>query len=51
MGGDTVMVKNLKIISIDPKNNELTISGPVPGAPKGLLIIKKLRGGKKNEQS
>ena len=51
MGGDTVMVKNLKIISIDSKNNELTISGLVPGAPKGLLIIKKLGGGKKNEQS
>lgn len=51
MGSDTVTVKNLKIISIDPKNNELTISGPVPGTPKGLLVIKKLRGGKKNEQS
>lgn len=51
MGGETVMVKNLKIISIDPKNNELTISGPVPGTAKGLLVIKKLRGEKKNEQS
>lgn len=49
MGGNTVTVKNLKIISIDPKNNELTISGPVPGTTKGLLIIKKLRGGKKSE--
>jgi len=50
MGGERVTVKNLKIISIDPKNNQLTIAGPVPGRPKGLLVIKKLKGGKKSEQ-
>lgn len=44
MGTDTVTVKNLVVVGID--ENELTVSGPVPGAPKGLLIISKIRSGK-----
>jgi large subunit ribosomal protein L3 len=41
MGQDTVTVKNLKVVALDPEKNELQISGPVPGAPKSLLIIRK----------
>lgn len=37
MGGDRVSVKNLKIIKIDPENNELYISGAVPGR-RGTLV-------------
>ncbi len=42
MGQDTVTVKNLKIVDIQPETNEITVSGPVPGIPGGLLIIKKI---------
>lgn len=41
MGGDTVTIKNLRVIAVDADKNELHLSGPVPGAPKSLLIIKK----------
>lgn len=42
MGTDKVTVKNLKIISIDPDNNEMFVSGSVPGNNGGLLVIKRL---------
>lgn len=42
MGSDTVTVKNLKIVNIDSEKNELQVSGPVPGRPGGLLIIKRI---------
>ena len=41
MGGDTVTVRGLKVVSVDPTNNMLTIKGVVPGGRKGLLIIQK----------
>ena len=49
-GGKTVTVKNLKVILVDPEKNELDISGPIPGIPGGLLLIRRLRR-KKNGQS
>jgi large subunit ribosomal protein L3 len=51
MGGDTVTVKSIKVISIDAEKNEMTVLGPVPGAPKGLLIIKKVASGKLSDIS
>lgn len=41
MGGETVTIKNLKVVSIDPEKDEIRVSGPVPGIPGGLLIIRK----------
>lgn len=38
MGGDTVTVKNLKVI--EATETELIVKGLVPGAKQGLLIIK-----------
>ena len=38
-GGQKVTVKNLTVISIDEKNKILTLSGPVPGANKGIIKI------------
>lgn len=46
MGTDTVTVKNLKVVSVDPEKSELTLSGSVPGSPGSLLIIRKLAEGK-----
>ena len=41
MGNDTVTVRNLKVVAIDPTTQTLTISGVVPGAINGLLVIAK----------
>lgn len=46
MGGERVTLKNLQVISVNPEANEIDISGPVPGIPGGLLIIKKISEGK-----
>ena len=39
MGGDRVTVTNLSVVSVDEEKNELYISGAVPGANGGLLLI------------
>ncbi|MBI5018697.1 50S ribosomal protein L3 [Candidatus Gottesmanbacteria bacterium] len=41
MGSDTVTVRNLKVVAVDPATHTLTIKGLVPGAINGLLIIAK----------
>jgi len=41
MGGERVTIKGLKIIEIDEEKDLLVVKGLVPGAKKGLLIIKK----------
>ena len=46
MGGETVTVKNLIVVEIDKEKSEMSLSGPVPGSPAGLLIIKKIASGK-----
>jgi large subunit ribosomal protein L3 len=37
MGVDTVSVRNLEVVSIDRKNNTLTVKGGIPGA-QGMLV-------------
>lgn len=37
MGGDRITVKNLRVVDIDTANNQLLISGAIPGR-KGTLI-------------
>lgn len=44
MGNVRVTVRNLKVIKSDPDRNLLLIRGAVPGAPNGLLMIKKVGG-------
>lgn len=46
MGGETVTIKNLKVVSIDEEKNEMAILGAIPGVPRGLVIIKKIASGK-----
>lgn len=46
MGRERVTLKNLQIVSVNPDTNEIEISGPVPGIPGGLLIIKRISEGK-----
>ncbi len=49
MGGDRVTVKNLHIVSVNPEKNELSVSGPIPGVPGGLVFIKKIKSGSLKE--
>lgn len=49
MGGETVTIKNLHVIAVDPEKNELVVSGPVPGIPGSLLIINKIKKGSLKE--
>jgi large subunit ribosomal protein L3 len=41
MGNARVTVQNLEVVEADPERNLLLIRGAVPGAPNGLLLIKK----------
>jgi large subunit ribosomal protein L3 len=49
MGGERVTIKNLKVVSLDGEKNEMALSGPVPGSVGGLLVIRKIRGVKDEE--
>jgi len=39
MGGEMVSVKNLEVIEVDSKKNEIFIKGAVPGAKSNLILI------------
>lgn len=41
MGDRRITVKNLKVVRVDPERNLLMLKGAVPGAPNGLLMIRK----------
>jgi len=41
MGGEKVTIKNLKVFKVDGENNEIWITGLVPGGRKGLIKITK----------
>jgi large subunit ribosomal protein L3 len=49
MGNQRVTIKNLIVVDIDSENGTLSLSGPVPGIPGGLLMIEKLASGKLEE--
>lgn len=40
MGGLTVTIQNLEIVSVDKENNVLLVKGNIPGANKSLVVIK-----------
>jgi len=41
MGNARITVKNLEVVQVDPERNLLFLKGGVPGAPNGLLIIRR----------
>jgi len=41
MGGSRVTTRNLKVVGVDLENNLLSLRGAVPGAPDGVVIIRK----------
>jgi len=40
MGSETVTVKNLEVVKIDPEQNLLIVKGAVPGGKGALLTIR-----------
>lgn len=51
MGGDTITIKNLKVVGLDKANNELHISGPIPGTVGTLLMIRRISEKQENVQN
>jgi large subunit ribosomal protein L3 len=41
MGGDRVTVRNLKVVQIDQENHLIVLSGAIPGAPGGYVVVRK----------
>jgi large subunit ribosomal protein L3 len=40
MGCDTVTVKNLEVMRVDPELNLILVKGPVPGAKDGIVRVR-----------
>lgn len=49
MGGESIVIKNLRVVEVDSENNQIFVSGPVPGTKDSLIIITKLASGKLDE--
>ena len=41
MGADRVTTRNLKVVGIDAENHLLVLRGAVPGAPGGVVIVRR----------
>ena len=41
MGGDRVTVRNLRVVQVDAEQHVLIVKGAVPGAPGGLVMVRK----------
>ena len=41
MGGDRVTTRNLKVVGVDADNHLLVLRGAVPGAPGGVVIVRR----------
>jgi large subunit ribosomal protein L3 len=48
MGGKRVTTLNLKVVSIDTEQNLLILRGAVPGAPEGLVLVRRAVAKKKD---
>ena len=41
MGGDRVTTRNMRVVSVDLQNNLLVLRGAVPGAPDGIVVVRR----------
>ena len=41
MGGDRVTTRNLRVVSVDVENNLIVLLGAVPGAPNGVIVVRR----------
>lgn len=49
MGTETITVKNLHIVAVDPEKNEISIAGPVPGGRGTFVVVRKTGKGDIND--
>ncbi len=50
MGGKRITTLNLKVVSIDAEQNILVLRGAVPGAPNGVVLVRRAVAKKKDPQ-
>jgi ribosomal protein L3 len=50
MGGKRITTLNLKVVSIDTDQNLLLLRGAVPGAPNGVVLVRRAIAKKKDPQ-
>ena len=50
MGGGRVTTRNLRVVSVDIDNHLLVLRGAVPGAPDGVVVIRRAVARKKDPQ-
>jgi large subunit ribosomal protein L3 len=41
MGGDRITTRNLRVVSVDVTNHLLVLRGAVPGAPNGIVVVRR----------
>jgi large subunit ribosomal protein L3 len=41
MGGDRVTTRNLKVVRVDADNHLIVVRGAVPGAPGGIVVVRR----------
>jgi large subunit ribosomal protein L3 len=41
MGGDRVTTHNLRVVSVDADNHLIVLRGAVPGAPNGVVVVRR----------
>ena len=41
MGADRVTTRNIKVVSVDADNHLLVLRGAVPGAPNGVVVVRR----------
>jgi len=41
MGGERVTTRNIKVVGIDADNHLLVVRGAVPGAPNGIVVVRR----------
>ena len=41
MGGDRVTTRNMRVVSVDLQNHLLVLRGAVPGAPDGIVVVRR----------
>lgn len=49
MGGESVTIKNLHIVSVNPETDEIEVSGQIPGSIGSLVLINKIKSGSLKE--
>jgi len=50
MGGDRVTTRNMRVVSVDIQNHLLVLRGAVPGAPDGIVVVRRAIARKRDPQ-